>query len=80
MSENQIIPSTYDSLSTNQVKVKFTIDSFGNPGKYQIIESPDSLFSQEAIRLINDGPRWSPSVKAGAPVEESTSLTITFKP
>lgn len=80
LSENQITPSTFDSSKTLQVSLRFTIDMLGNPKNFIIINSPDSLFSKEAKRLIEEGPRWSPTIKEGVPVEGNANLSIKFHP
>ncbi len=79
LSENKIKPSTSDSVENRAVNLQFTIDEFGNPKDIVIIESPDSLFSKEAIRLVEEGPRWTPNIEDGTPVEGSANLTINFQ-
>ncbi len=62
------------------VRLKFRVSPNGNPYQISITKSPGPEFSNEAIRLIIEGPRWSPAVKDGKPVVGEVSLRINFKP
>ena len=56
-----------------RVKTDGTIDSI------RIIRSPDSSFSEEAIRLIRTGPAWKPAERDGMPVGDDVRVRIVFK-
>lgn len=63
------------------VRLKFEITSTGIPTNFTIIKAPENNdFSKEAIRLVKDGPKWSPAIKDGNPIQEEISLRIVFKP
>jgi TonB family protein len=51
------------------VRVDFTISKTGNPINIKVDKSPSEEFTKEAIRIIDSGPRWSPKIKDGIPVE-----------
>ena len=56
-----------------RIKADGTIDSI------RIIRSPDSSFSEEAIRLIRSGPAWKPAERDGIPVVDDVRVRIVFK-
>jgi len=66
--------------SKETVRLKFRVSTNGNPHQISITKSPGPEFSNEAIRLIVEGPRWSPAIKDGKPVVGEVSLRINFKP
>jgi len=60
--------------------VRFKITKTGEPKAFFIERSPDDNFSQEAIRLIKSGPKWSPKIQDGLPVEGEAEVKIYFRP
>ena len=41
--------------------------------------TPGDLFTREAFRLLQEGPRWEPIVRNGKVSEEENRITIVFK-
>jgi outer membrane biosynthesis protein TonB len=71
-----------DSASAGQrvvVVAGFRIRTDGSTDSIRIIRSPDSRFSEEAIRLIKSGPGWKPAEMNGKMIEEDVRLRIVFK-
>jgi TonB family protein len=80
LSENLKYPSEAESAGRETVRLTFKITELGEPFGFEIIRSPGKAFSEEAIRVIKEGPKWSPEVKDGIPVEGEVSLRIVFRP
>jgi outer membrane biosynthesis protein TonB len=71
-----------DSASAGQrvvVVAGFRVRTDGSTDSIKIIRSPDSRFSEEAIRLIKSGPGWKPAEMNGKLIEEDVRLRIVFK-
>jgi TonB family protein len=71
-----------DTLTAGQravVVISFTVKTDGTQDNYKIIRSPAKQFSDEALRLIKEGPEWKPAKKNGTDVEEDVRLRIVFK-
>ncbi|MCJ7821224.1 MAG: energy transducer TonB [Bacteroidales bacterium] len=41
--------------------------------------SPGTSFTEEAFRLLREGPRWDPAIRNGLVAEETVKVRITFK-
>lgn len=80
LERNAKYPGGIQNAKKEFVKVKFKISKTGQPFGIVVEKSPDQQFSQEAIRLILEGPKWSPEIKDGIPVEGEVSVKINFKP
>ncbi len=80
LDNNARYPESADSKRKEIVKIRFRVSKTGDPSNFFIERSPGDAFSQEAIRLIKNGPKWSPQIKDGLPVDGEVSVRITFKP
>jgi hypothetical protein len=61
------------------VLLKFTVRTDSTISQIKVLESPGKKWSDEAKRLVIEGPRWVPASQNGVPVEETYSLKITFR-
>ena len=61
------------------VLVSFIVKSDSTVAKIRIIESPGKKWSDEAKRLLLEGPRWIPAKIDGKTVEEASTLKIWFR-
>ena len=61
------------------VIIQFTITKEGDVRFDRIVKSLHYLCDQEAIRLIQEMPRWTPARQNGKPVDQSYSLPIMFE-
>jgi hypothetical protein len=43
------------------------------------VRSGGDSYSREALRLLRDGPKWTPVVRDGKVVEEEVKISIMFK-
>ena len=81
LEENLQYPQSADQKKREVVRLKFMVSVSGVPNDFSIIKAPENNdFSNEAIRLVKEGPKWSPAIKDGIPVEEEVTLRIIFKP
>lgn len=79
ISQNLRYPAD-DSLSTGgTVLLRFGIDPGGHPRNIEVLESPGYSFSLEAVRLLREGPAWTPVIRNGVRTDEKTKLSIEFK-
>jgi outer membrane biosynthesis protein TonB len=60
------------------VVTSFTVLSNGTISGIRIIRSSGQEFSDEAIRLLRNGPAWKPANRNGAVVEDSVTYRIIF--
>lgn len=58
---------------TLRVKINGKVDSI------KVIRSPGKSFSDEAIRLIKDGPAWKPAEENGKVIDDEVRINIVFK-
>jgi hypothetical protein len=70
-----------DSTTNGQrvvVVVSFLVRVDGNIDSIKIIRSPQKSFSDEAIRVIKEGPAWKPAYANGRSVEDEVRVRIVF--
>jgi outer membrane biosynthesis protein TonB len=79
LAENQVYPEGYQMSDSVEVKLELIIQEDGSIGKIEIKGSPDKEFSDEAMRLIKNGPIWLPAIKDGEAVKDTVNLKILFK-
>jgi hypothetical protein len=81
LSNNTRYPAGIENPKRETLRLQFKVSVSGDPKEFSVSRAPvNEAFTREAIRLINNGPRWSPAIKDGIPVEAEVSLRITFKP
>lgn len=61
------------------VVISLTVMKDGNLDNIRILRSPGEEFSNEAIRLIKDGPGWKPAIENGEPIEDEVRIRIVFR-
>lgn len=73
-------PDTEDrSGGMKTVLVKFGVDQDGNTYIVEIIESPGKAFSDEAVRVIESSPAWSPGIYKGKKVKTTYTIPVVFR-
>ncbi len=60
------------------VVLKFIVDRQGRPVQIEVVRSPGEPFSQEAIRLVEEGPDWIPASRDGEYSETPVRLRMVF--
>jgi len=61
------------------VVISFTVKSTGILDSIRIIRSPGKSFSDEAVRLIKEGPAWKPAEENNMKIDDEVRIRIVFK-
>ncbi len=61
------------------VVISFTVKSTGILDSIRIIRSPGKSFSDEAVRLIKEGPAWKPAEESNMKIDDEVRIRIVFK-
>ncbi|MGF1638452.1 MAG: TonB family protein [Cyclobacteriaceae bacterium] len=61
------------------VRLQFTVSPKGQIEDIEILKSPGSAFEHEALRLLNNGPAWTPAIENGQVMARTIKLGIRFK-
>ena len=61
-----------------RVTIQFTVDDKGNLSNFKVINSLGFGCDDEAIRLVREGPAWSPSKKNDKAVTEEVKVGVKF--
>ena len=62
-----------------RVIVQFVVGSDGTVGGAKIMRGVDPLLDQEALRVINAMPKWTPGKHDGKPVAVKYTISVTFR-
>lgn len=62
-----------------RVLVRFAVDTEGNIKDAEVIKSVYPSLDREALRVVNDMPKWKPGTIGGTPVEVYFTLPILFR-
>lgn len=73
--DNQIFPQSGSGISKAKVVLEFMVDENGRPTEIKAIQSPGVEFSDEAIRLLTNGPGWTQSQTANSVTQVSIILS-----
>jgi TonB family protein len=76
---NMLFPEYDDDMTRAVVVLNFVVGSDGRPTQVFVLKSPGKAFSDEAIRLLMDGPDWEPAEKNGKYYQEPNRIRIVFK-
>ena len=78
--ENNIVrPDGATSGQRVVVVLGFQVDKTGKIDSIKVIRSPGKSFSDEAIRLLREGPAWRPAERDGKPTADDVRVRIVFK-
>ena len=76
--ENIKNPASLPSGQKVVVVLSFTVRSTGIIDNIKVIRSPGPEFSDEAIRLIREGPSWKPAEENSRPVDDDVKIRFVF--
>lgn len=62
-----------------RVVVTFVVGKDGSISRVQVLASPDKSLGEEAIRVIQSSPKWTPGKQRGNPVQIRFNLPVEFK-
>ncbi|MCX6302884.1 MAG: TonB family protein [Bacteroidia bacterium] len=60
------------------VVISFIVQSNGILDSIKIVKSPDSSFSDEALRLIREGAAWKPAIENGKAINDKVRIRFVF--
>jgi hypothetical protein len=76
--KNIIRPDTV-AIGELVVELSFIVRLNGVPDSIKVVTTPGKKFSDEAIRLLRDGPKWKPATEFGVNTEDVVIVRIVFK-
>lgn len=62
-----------------RVVLSFVIEKDGRLTNIQVLQTPDRSLSEEAIRVLNKSPKWSPGKQRNQPVRVKYTLPVDFR-
>ncbi|MGF7139576.1 energy transducer TonB [Roseimarinus sediminis] len=79
--KNVIYPLNDESGEREALRIGFTVSVSGRLYNFKQEQGPENQqFFNEAVRVLQQGPSWSPAIKDGKAVEEQVSLDVVFRP
>ncbi|HAX93817.1 MAG TPA: hypothetical protein DCY25_07730 [Bacteroidales bacterium] len=79
ISENIVLPDTATASQKNVVVLAFRVSEEGKIDSITVVRSPGMIFTNEAIRLIKEGPAWNPARENGEAIPDEVRIRIVFK-
>lgn len=64
---------------SGKVILVFVIEKDGTLTNIQSLQSPDRSLTDEAVRVLQTSPKWSPGKQRGVPVRVKYTLPVDFK-
>ncbi len=80
MDTTLVYPPAAETGDREVVVLTFTITADGRPENFRVVRSPGEPFTEEAIRVISNGPDWNPATRDGTYVDDEVRLRIVFRP
>lgn len=62
-----------------EVYLSFVINKLGGIRDIQVVKGVEESLNQEAVRLIQQMPKWSPGTRRGYPIDTRHTMIIPFK-
>ena len=62
-----------------RVLIRFVVEKDGRLTNFEVIETPDPLLSDEALRVLKQMPQWIPAKNKGKDVRCRYSMPILFR-
>ena len=79
LKENMVFPDGYKTGERVIVVLNFTVRSNGSISDIRPLRSPNEEYTEEATRLLLNGPGWKPAMLNGKPMDELVRIRIVFK-
>jgi TonB family protein len=61
-----------------RVVIQFVIEKDGSLTNVKAIRGPSEAMSEEAVRVLNSSPKWSPGIQSGRPVRAQYTVPVNF--
>lgn len=62
-----------------RVLIRFVVEEDGRLTNFEVVESPDPLLSDEALRVLKQMPKWIPAKNKGKDVRCRYSMPVMFR-
>jgi TonB family protein len=69
-----------ENKTKGRVVLRLTISVNGKVARIEVTKSLGKDCDEEAIRLIKEGPEWTPAKRGNTPVESNIKIRIRFRP
>ncbi len=79
LKENIRLPGSMTTGDSVVIAVSFKVTTVGIIESFKVLSSPGDDFSNEARRLVTEGPAWNPAIRNGEKTDEEVRLNITFR-
>ncbi|UXE66208.1 MAG: TonB family protein [Chryseotalea sp. WA131a] len=63
-----------------KVSLKFTVRTDGSLDQFNVVKSLGKAFDEEALRMVKEGPTWSPTTEDNVPIESEVLVRVKFDP
>jgi TonB family protein len=63
-----------------RVSLKFTVRTDGSLDEFNIVKSLGKAFDEEALRMVKEGPEWSPTTEDNVAIETEVLVRVKFDP
>lgn len=64
---------------TGKVLLEFVVEKDGSLSQVKVVQTPDSILSDEVVRVVSQSPRWTPGMNGITPVRIRYYMPIEFK-
>jgi TonB family protein len=79
LEQKMIYPKTAkEKKIQGRVTVQFSVDEQGNLGDFKVIRGIGAGCDEELIRLIKEGPTWSPAKRGDQPFKNNVRVRLKF--
>ncbi|HYW97325.1 MAG TPA: carboxypeptidase-like regulatory domain-containing protein [Bacteroidales bacterium] len=78
LEKNRVFPSGHPDRDKATVVLKFSVDEDNRPAGIKVVKSPGNDFSDEAIRLIKNGPDWSRAIMRDSVIDAEVRIIIVL--
>ena len=73
-------PEALERKVKGKVTITFTVTPSGSLTDFEVVRSLGYGCDEEVIRLVQEGPAWTPSVEDDSPVESEVRVKLKFDP
>lgn len=63
-----------------KVLIEFTVETNGNLSEFNVVKGLGYGCDEEVIRLVKEGPKWSPTTQDDVPVDTQVKVRMKFDP
>lgn len=73
-------PEALEKKVKGKVTITFTVTTSGSLADFEVVRGLGYGCDEEVIRLVQEGPAWTPSLEDNAPVESEVRVKLKFDP